>query len=161
MADLVSEEFAVPSPGEDWRQALRRAATTAHEAVVRHPWASTLLESRSNPGPARLRYCDAVIGALVDSGFPIQLAYHAFLTLDSYIYGFALQEVSSPVPPEQAAPEAEAFVAALPDGQYPHMVSMAQLVTNPEYDRSGDFDFGLTLLLDALDRMHGHGPGPQ
>lgn len=154
MADLVSEEFAVPAAGEDWREALRRTATSAHDAVVRHPWASALLESRSTPGPARLRYLNGVIGALVDSGFPIQLAYHAVLTLDSYVYGFALQEVSAPVPPEQAAPAAEAFVAGLPDGAYPHLVSMAQLVMDPAYDRSGDFTFGLTLLIDALDRRH-------
>jgi AcrR family transcriptional regulator len=161
MADLVSAEFAVPAPGEDWRHALRRGATSAYDVLQRHPWAGTLLESRSRPGPARLRYLNGVIGTLVDSGFPIQLAYHAFLTLDSYIYGFALQEASSQVPPEQVARAAESFVAQLPDGEYPHLVSMAQPVMHPDYDRSGDFDFGLTLVLDALDRRHVPGPTPR
>jgi AcrR family transcriptional regulator len=154
MADLVSAEFAVPLPGEDWRHALRRSATSAHDVLLRHPWAGPLLESRSSPGPARLRYLNGVVGALVDSGFSIQLAYHAFLTLDSYIYGFALQEAAAPVPTEQVAQAAESFVAGLPDGEYPHLVSMAELVMHPDYDRSADFDFGLTLVLDALDRLH-------
>lgn len=159
MADMVSAEFAVPAPGDGWRQALLRTAISAHGVLLRHPWASTLLESRSSPGPARLRYLNGVVGALVDSGFPIQLAYHAFLTLDSYIYGFALQEASSSVPPEQAAQAAQSFVARLPDGQYPHLVAMARLVMHPDYDRSADFDFGLTLVLDALDRLPR--PAPQ
>ena len=161
MADLVSAEFAVPVPGQGWRGALRLAATSAHEVLLRHPWASTLLESRSSPGPARLRYLNGVVGALVDSGYPIQLAYHAVLTLDSYIYGFALQEASTPVPPDQAAEAAEAFVAGLPDGEYPHLVAMAQLVMHPDYDRGADFDFGLTLVLDALDRLHPAAPPPR
>ena len=163
MADLVSGEFAVPEPGEEWRDALQRAATSAHDVLVRHPWASTLLESRSRPGPARLRYLNGVVGALVEAGFPIELAYHAFLTLDSYIYGFALQEASAPVPPEQAARAAESFVAELPEGEYPHLVAMAQVVMDPHYDRSADFDFGLTLVLnalDALDRRHVTAPNP-
>lgn len=164
MADLVSGEFAVPEPGEDWRDALRRAATSVHDVLVRHPWAGTLLESRSRPGPARLRYLNGVVGALVDAGFPIELAYHAFLTLDSYIYGFALQEASAPIPPERAAQAAESFVAELPEGEYPHLVAMAQLVMNPHYDRRADFDFGLALVLnalDTLDRRHVPAPPPQ
>jgi len=151
MADLVSADFAVPAPGEDWRHALRRSATSAHDVLLRHRWAGTLLESRSNPGPARLRYLNGVVGVLVAAGFPIQMAYHAFLTLDSYIYGFTLQEVSAPAAPEHAAEAAEAFVAGLPDGEYPHLVSMAELVMAPSYDPSADFDVGLTMILDAIE----------
>jgi len=103
------------------------------------------------PGPARLRYLNGVVGVLVAAGFPIQMAYHAFLTLDSYIYGFTLQEVSAPAAPEHAAEAAEAFVAGLPDGEYPHLVSMAELVMAPSYDPSADFDVGLTMILDAIE----------
>lgn len=154
MADFVSAEFVVPEPGEDWRGALSRTATSARAAVARHPWASGLLESRSNLGPARLRYLDGVIGVLLGAGFPIQSASLAFLTLDSYIYGFALQEASWPAAPEQAARAAQAFLAELDQAQYPHVASMARLSMDPEHDPSGDFEAGLTLILDALERMH-------
>ncbi len=151
MADLVSADFAVPTPGDHWRAALQRSATSAHDVLVRHRWAGTVLESRSNPGPARLHYLNGVVGVLVDAGFPIQMAYHAFLTLDSYIYGFALQEVAAPAAPEHAAQAAEDFVAGLPDGEYPHLVAMAELVMAPSYDASSDFDVGLTMILDAIE----------
>lgn len=150
LADLVSAGFVVPVAGDDWREALRRSALSAHEVLVLHPWAATLLESRSNPGPERLRYLNAMVGVMVDAGFPIQLAYYAFLTLDSYIYGFALQDAAAPAAPEQAAEAADAFVAGLPDGRYPHLVSMAHVVMDPAHDQAGDFDAGLTLVLDGL-----------
>ena len=54
------------------------------------------MESRSTPGPATLRHHDAVLGSLRQAGFPVALAAHAFSVLDSYIYGFALQEASLP-----------------------------------------------------------------
>jgi AcrR family transcriptional regulator len=150
MADLVSEEFVVPRPGVDWRQALRVSATSAHDVLLRHPWAGSILESRTNPGPARLQYLNGVVGVLISAGFPIREVYLAVVTLDSYIYGFVLQELSAPTPPEEAAESAEGFVAGLPDGAYPHLVSMAEVVMDPGYDRSLDFEAGLSLLLEAL-----------
>lgn len=153
MADLVAAEFAAPTSAEHWRAALHRSASSAHDVLLRHPWAGTLLESRSNPGPERLRYLNAVVGALVDAGFAIQLAYRAILLLDSYVYGFTLQEVSAPAPAEQAAHAAEVFVQGLPAGEYPHLVSMANLVMAPDYDRAADFEVGLGLVLDAIERQ--------
>ena len=150
MADLVSEDFAVPTPDDGWRESLRRSAVSAHEVLLRHPWAATLLESRSSPGPARLRYLDRVVGTLVEAGFPIRAAYLTFMTLDSYVYGFTLQEVSSPAPPEQEAAAAQEFVAELPDGEYPYLVAMAEVVMDPKHDRMADFGNGLDLILDAV-----------
>lgn len=150
MADLVSEDFVVPTPGGDWKQELRTCATSAHAVLLRHPWAGTILESRSNPGPARLRYLNGIVGVLVEAGFPIREVYLAVLTLDSYIYGYVLQEASAPTRPDQAAEAAQAFVDRLPGDEYPHLVAMAELVMDPAYDRSADFDVGLAMILDAI-----------
>ncbi|MCU0278251.1 MAG: TetR/AcrR family transcriptional regulator C-terminal domain-containing protein [Candidatus Nanopelagicales bacterium] len=150
MADLVSEEFVVPTPGADWREALHVSATSAHDVLLRHPWAGSILESRTNPGPARLQYLNGVVGVLIDAGFPIQQVYLAVVTLDSYIYGFVLQETALPASPDEAAESAGAFVEGLPEGAYPHLVSMAEVVMDPDYDRSLDFEAGLTLLLEAI-----------
>ena len=55
------------------------------------------MQSRVSPGPATLRHHNAMIGSLREAGFPIELAAHAFSALDSYIYGFALQEATLPL----------------------------------------------------------------
>ena len=71
--------------------------SSARAALARHRWAIGLMESRTSPGPATLRHHDAVIGCLRRAGFSVELAAHAFAaTLDSFIYGFALQEASLP-----------------------------------------------------------------
>ena len=96
MIDLVFSEIDLPSGGAGWKTAMRQRAASARQVLSRHRWAIGLMESRSSPGPATLRHHDAVIGCLREAGFPVALAAHAFAVLDSYIYGFALQEASLP-----------------------------------------------------------------
>ncbi len=76
---------------------MRERAISARDALMRHRWAIGLMESRTSPGPATLRHHDAVIGSLRGAGFSIVLTAHAFSALDSYIYGFALQETTMPL----------------------------------------------------------------
>ena len=97
MVDLVFAEIDLPEGGADWKTAMRERAESARQALRRHPWAIALMSTRTSPGPATLRHHDAVIGSLRAAGFSIQLAAHAFSALDSYIYGFALQEATLPL----------------------------------------------------------------
>ena len=62
MVDLVVEQFDLPDDVDDWREAMRRRAVSAHEVFGRHPWAPALFDSRESSGPARLRYFDWVLG---------------------------------------------------------------------------------------------------
>jgi AcrR family transcriptional regulator len=94
MVDLVFGEIDLPEPGTGWRTAMRRRAVSTRRALTRHPWAIALMESRTSPGPATLRHHDAAIGTLREAGFSIGMAAHAFSVLDSYTYGFTLQESS-------------------------------------------------------------------
>ena len=96
MVDHVFGEIDLPSGAIDWKTAMRDRAGSARQALSRHPWAIALMQSRAAPGPATLRHHDAVIGSLRGAGFSIEMAAHAFSVLDSYIYGFALQEASLP-----------------------------------------------------------------
>ena len=62
------------------------------------------MQSRATPGPATLRHHDAIIGCLRNAGFTIELAAHAFSAIDSYLYGFAMQELNLPfTTPEETA----------------------------------------------------------
>ncbi len=92
MVDVVFGEIDLPQTGLDWKTAMRRRAISARDVLARHRWATVLMESRATPGPATLRHHDAVLGILRAAGFSIELAAHAFSVLDSYIYGFAMQE---------------------------------------------------------------------
>src|SRR5215218_6426267 len=115
MVDLVFAEIEVPAPASDWRAAMHRRATSVRGALTRHPWATPLMQSRSRPGHATLRHHDAVIGTLRAAGFPIPLVAHAMSALDSYIYGFALQQRALPFETgEQTAELAQSIMASFP-----------------------------------------------
>ena len=151
IVDLVFAEIELPVPNGGWRSAIRDRAASARAVLRRHPWAIGLLESRATPGPATLRHHDAVIAALRGGGFPVALAAHAYALIDSYVYGFAVQEASLPFD-EGSAPElAEGIMAGLAGGQYPYLVEMAvEHVMVPGYDFGDEFEFGLDLILDGL-----------
>lgn len=154
IVDLVHAEIEVRSDSADWSSAMRRRAISARDALTRHPWAATLMESRRNPGPASLHHHDAVIGCLRSAGFSVEMAAHAFSLLDSYIYGFAQQQASLPFETgDQAATVAEGILRDFPMDAYPHLAEMAvQHVMKPGYDYANEFTFGLELILDGLER---------
>ena len=153
IADLVMGDFEVPSGDVDWKTAIRRGAISAHQVLLRHPWASSLIESRRNAGPARLRYLDAVIGTLSAAGFPMPTVIRAITALDSHTYGFVLQELAWPFDVDNAPEVAATFARGLPAGDYPNLVAMAKMVTTAPHGVPVDFEFGLDLILDGLERL--------
>ena len=157
MIDTVFSEIDLPSGNGDWRAAMRRRAISARQVLRRHRWAIGLMESRTSPGPATLRHHDAVLGCLRRAGFPVGLTAHAYSLLDSYIYGFALQEASLPFGTgEEAARVAEEISGQFASGQYPYLTEMAmEHVVQPGYDYGDEFETGLDLILDALQAAAG------
>jgi AcrR family transcriptional regulator len=156
IVDLIFGEIELPSGDAGWKGAMRRRAISAREALRRHPWATGLMESRSTPGAANLRHHDAVLGILRSAGFSVELAAHAYSLLDSYIYGFALQEASLPFSTaEEAAAVAEDILRQQPAEQLPHLTEIAvEHVLRPGYDYGNEFLWGLDLILDGLERAH-------
>ncbi|GAB1639738.1 TetR/AcrR family transcriptional regulator [Krasilnikovia sp. MM14-A1259] len=154
MIDVVFGELDLPDAGGDWRGPMRQRAIAIRQALTRHRWAIGLMESRTNPGPATLRHHDAVLGCLRAGGFTLALAAHAYSLLDSYIYGFALQERGLPFDtPEQTAELAQVMLAQFPADQYPHLAEFTrEHVLRPGYDYGEEFTYGLDLILDGLER---------
>jgi len=153
VADRVLAEIEVPPPGTPWREALRRRAWSAREVFLRRPSAALVMESCATMTPARLAYADAVVGRLMADGFDATLAYRAFLLLDSYVYGWVVQELSWPAPAGDATVPAQVEV---PPERYPHFARVMAEVMGSVGERglaaayAAEFDYGLELVLDAL-----------
>lgn len=150
--DLVFSRMELPTPGGDWRREMVKRANSAREVLGRHPWAVGLLESRTAPGPATLRHHDATIGTLRQAGFTVALTAHAHALMDSYVYGFAVQEAALPFHgPDSASEVTGDIMRAFAAGEYPHLVEMAtEHVLRPGYDFADEFAFGLGAVLDAM-----------
>jgi AcrR family transcriptional regulator len=155
MVDLVYSAIELPSREADWKTAMRRVAISGHEALSRHRWAITLMETRTRPGPANLRHHDSVIRTFREAGFSIKQAIHAFSVLDSYISGFALQELTMPFDtPGELAEAAESILGQFPADEYPHLAeTITEHVTKSGYDYADEFQVGLDLILDGIERL--------
>lgn len=153
MIDSVFGEIDVPETG-GWRAIMRGRAISARVVLSRHRWAIGLMESRSTPGPTTLRHHDSVLGTLRTAGFSVVLAAHAYSVLDSYIYGFALQEPNLPFETEGETKDVtQAIMARFATGEYPHLTEIAvEHVMQPGYSYGSEFEYGLDLILDGLEK---------
>lgn len=151
IVDRVVGEIEVPDPKADWKASMRSRAISAHEVLLRHPWATMPMVSRINVGPAMLRYVNATLGCLLEAGFSSEMADRALNALDSHIYGFTLQELNFPVETEAYAATAAEYLPIIPADKYPYMNRLSQQVAEGQYDGVNKFEFGLDLILNGLD----------
>lgn len=162
LVELVLAEIELPPPGTPWREAMRQRARSARQVFLKHPGAAVLVESCVTMTPTRLRYADGVIGLLMGDGFSVEHAYRVFLMLDSYIYGFTLQELSWPRPTK---PDEIPIAPTFSPTDYPHFSAVIENVMAkvgatgllPSYDT--EFEFGLELLLDAIEQLRARATG--
>jgi AcrR family transcriptional regulator len=153
IVDIVIGEIEVPDLGVDWQTAMRRRAKSAHQVLLRHPWATMPIVSRINVGPAMLRYIDATLGCLCEAGFSVEMVDRAWNAIDSHIYGFTLQELNFPIETTEYAKAAQEYLPNIPADKYPYMNRLTHHIINGDYDGIADFDFGLELILDGLEQL--------
>ena len=154
IVDIVFAEVELPGMGLDWRTAMRRRALSLRDVLARHRWAIGLMESRANPGPASLRHHDAVIGSLLAGGFDMAATAHAYSVLDGYIYGFALTKMNLPFEgSDDVADVAQTMLQPYAMDAYPNLVAfITEHAMQPGYDYADEFEYGLDLILDGLER---------
>ena len=154
IVDIVFSEIDLPDSGGDWKTAMRRRAISLRDALARHRWAIGMMESRANPGPASLRHHDAMIGSLRAGGFDMAMAAHGYALLDSYVYGFALTKMNLPFDAtDEVAEMAQGMLEPFPMDEYPNLVAfITEHAMKPGYDYGDEFEYGLDLILDGLER---------
>ncbi len=156
MVDRVFNEIELPPTDTDWKRAIQHRSSSARAVLARHPWAVSLMESRSAPGPATLRHHDAVLGCLRNGGLSVEMTAHAYAVIDAFIYGFAIQEASMPATSgEEMNALVETVTEGMPMDAYPHLLELTtQHILRPGYDFKDEFSFGLNLILDGLEKRN-------
>jgi AcrR family transcriptional regulator len=155
MVDVIFSEIVLPPKGTDWKTGMRQRAISARQVLARHRWAIGLTESRMKPGATNLRHHDSVVGCLREAGFSIEMAVHAYSALDSYIYGFALQEQTLPFDnPADVGEVAEVMLSQFPADEYPYLKeTIVELIDKSGWEYADEFEFGLDLILDGLEKL--------
>ena len=158
MIDVVVGEIDPPSADEvEWKAAVRQRILSARQALLRHPWASRVMESRMEPTPTVLAYMDSMIGMFRAGGFSMDLAHHAMHAMGSRLMGFT-QELFNDT--SSVDPEAEAEMWGQMADVYPSIYELFRTVSHedasvvgPGCDDQFEFEFALDLLLDGLEKL--------
>jgi len=151
IVELLVGEIEIPGGTTVWKEAMRCRAKSARDVLTRHSWAIGLLEARGSTVPASLRYADAILGNLRSAGFTIENAAHAFWLLDSFVYGHVIQETSMPIASDETT-DSESILERDTIDEYPHLVEIGEHARRSEFSFDSEFEFGLDLILDALER---------
>jgi AcrR family transcriptional regulator len=151
LVDVVAAEIERPLPSTDWRAAISERAHNTRAVLRRHPWAVSLMASRSRPGPATLGLLETGIRCFREGGFSIVEAAHAISVVDSYVHGFVLQEVNLPFRDEsELAAMTGAIMETFPASEFPYLFELTvEHVLAPGYDYGNEFDSGLKVVLDG------------
>lgn len=158
MVDVVFGEIDVASSQPNWKAEMRQRAIETRAALSRHRWANGLMESRTKPGPANSRYHNAFMGCLREAGFPFRQAVHAYNAVQSYTYGFCLQEMHLGFEtPEESVEVAAATLGDQAD-EYPYIAEVAaEFAKSGGYDYDEEFEIALDLILDAIEQFKHQG----
>ena len=153
IVEAVTDEIVAPSDEADWKAAIREMAISAHETLLRHPWASGLW-MRTSPGTARLRYGDSLLGALRGAGFSKDLTYHAYHILESHVLGYTVQVLNfRGLDTRQFEDAAASFLRGDYAEEFPHFTEHALQHMEPPDDGVNAFELGIDLILDGLERL--------
>ncbi|MEH0842097.1 TetR/AcrR family transcriptional regulator C-terminal domain-containing protein [Micromonospora sp. CPCC 205711] len=162
MVDVVVGEIDPPVRGTDWKAAIRQRILSARGVLLRHPWASRVIESRPQPTPVVLDYMNSIVGMFRAGGFSVDLTHHVMHVLGSRMWGFT-QELF-PASPLPADPQMQAAMLREMAGRYPHIAEIAMAAAHDEgsvvghgCDDQFEFEFAVDLLLDGFERLHQQG----
>lgn len=167
MVDRVVDGFELPDDGR-WDEAIRRCAVSAHDLLVAHPWACSLAlvpsDIRVLRGP-RIRYMEWLLRRLREAGFSADLAYSAYHTLDSHIFGFTLWQLghakAARLPAPGGGETREQWALRMLEQMRPEFPYLAehgeQHLAAGARDGRHEFEFGLDLILEGLKKRRRSG----
>ena len=157
MIDIVVGEIDPPVPDVDWKTGVRERILSARRSLLRHPWASRVMESRTDPTPTVLGYMDSMIGMFRAGGFSMDLTHHAVHAMGSRLMGFTQELFNESTDADQEM-EAEMYEAMATT--YPSIYELFLTVSHddasvvgPGCDDQFEFEFALDLMLDGLERL--------
>ena len=161
IVDTVVCDIDPPPGGTDWRTAVRQRIISARAALLSHPWAAHVIESRTTPTPAVLEYLNSMIGLFREGGLSVDLTHHVMHAMGSRILGFSQELFTDPPPADAEVQEAAARELA---GRFPWVAELATAAAHVEESVVGsgcddqfEFEFALDLLLDGFDHLHRQG----
>jgi AcrR family transcriptional regulator len=160
------------TPGQDWREDLRRSAHSTRAAMLRHPWVVRVIGRRPALGPNMLASTEATLSSVDRLGLSIDEMLWAIGVLNAFVVGFVVNELAErawryPLA-ERSGPQAREWASVMvpymqsivASGRYP-LVSRMVIEAEDFPDPDAVFGWQLDRVLDGLAAIiPGPRPGP-
>jgi len=157
MIDVVVAEIDPPRTDTDWKTAVRERILSARRMLLRHPWASRVMESRTRPTMTVMAYMDSMIGMFIAGGFSIDLIHHVMHAMGSRLMGFTQEMFNDQSDEEQPfQPEMLEQLQTVFPSIYELYLTVNhedESIVGPGCDDQFEFEFALDLMLDGIERL--------
>jgi AcrR family transcriptional regulator len=154
MVEIVVVEMGATSSKGSWKASIRQSSISGHDVLLRHRWACGLMMSNSRVSAERMRQMETLLGTLREAGFSPDLTHHAYHALESHIMGFTLWQVNFPFKAADLQRHGANFLRQLAVDEYPYTAEHIEQHLSPSgKGEEGEFEFGLDLILDGLERL--------
>lgn len=147
-AEILGGMEVADDPATPWTERARALIRAYRKIAHDHPRCVTLVLTRKIESPSGMRPAEHALALAADAGFDGATAVRIMRALLSYAIGSQMREAR--VAKMLDYQDAKGF-DHLDPAEFPHVVAQQrELLT---HDPEADFEFGLDLLIDALERL--------
>ena len=145
MVEVLVGEVEIPPRSKDWEERVRDGYRAFRRLAHGHPNVFPLLVERPPETLDGAWLVEEFLQTLRDAGFGAEEALHAFRSLSSYTFGYAMAEIRG----FALEPDGSRLGArALSPEEFPNLCELGPRLENVDHD--AEFEFGLDLLLSGL-----------
>jgi AcrR family transcriptional regulator len=156
LLDAVAEyvlsdlEFAT-DPARDWREAARSMARTFRDVAHRYPRSVMVVVSRQPNSTVGMRPVELALATARAAGFDGRAAVQVMRAVVNYVLGCLVHEAGQTEARRTSEPNALVDEAELEAAGLTNVRELLPALA--EHDSEADFEFGLELLISALDAL--------
>jgi AcrR family transcriptional regulator len=145
MVEVLLGEVEIPPRSKDWEERVRDGYRAFRRLAHEHPNVFPLLVERPPETLDGAWLVEEFLQTLREAGFGTEEALHAFRSLSSYTFGYAMAEIRG----FALEPDGSRLGArALSPEEFPNLCELGPRLENVDHD--AEFEFGLDLLLSGL-----------
>jgi AcrR family transcriptional regulator len=145
MVEVLLGELEVTPENHGWEERIREGYRAFRRLAHEHPNVFPLLVNRPPDTMDGVWLVEEFLRTLVEAGFGLETALHAFRALSSYTFGYAMAEIRG----FALEPDGSRLGAhRLSPEEFPRLCELKPRLENVDHD--AEFEFGLDLILSGL-----------
>ncbi|HTK63907.1 MAG TPA: TetR/AcrR family transcriptional regulator [Pseudonocardia sp.] len=151
--DLGGHQPGEPESGEpDWCDQARALARNFRAVARRYPRSVLLVITRQPRSTVGLRPVELALGVVRRAGFDDQTSVRLVRTVVSFVIGSLMHEAGvDQLAAQPSAPDLAAFAATLDEAHYAQVRAVLPMLV--QHDHDAEFEFGLELLIGAMQTL--------